>query len=48
MAQPGQSMGLGAEIQEFCETKGNDIPELSDADWMADFGLAVAVTALMK
>lgn len=27
---------LRAEIQEFCERKGNDIPELSDADWMAD------------
>ncbi|XP_068507798.1 general transcription factor II-I repeat domain-containing protein 2B-like [Syngnathus scovelli] len=39
---------LKTEIREFCETKGKDIPELSDEDWMADFALAVDVTALMN
>ncbi|XP_061127419.1 general transcription factor II-I repeat domain-containing protein 2B-like [Syngnathus typhle] len=39
---------LKAEIQEFCEKKGKDIPELSDEDWMADFAFAVDVTALMN
>ncbi|XP_075907338.1 general transcription factor II-I repeat domain-containing protein 2B-like [Nelusetta ayraudi] len=39
---------LKAEIREFCETKGKDIPELSDEDWMADFAFAVDVTALMN
>lgn len=39
---------LRAEIQEFCETKGRDITELSDADWMTDLAFAVDVTALMK
>ncbi|XP_060929426.1 general transcription factor II-I repeat domain-containing protein 2-like [Limanda limanda] len=39
---------LRAEIQEFCEKKGKDIPELSDADWMADLAFAVDVTALMN
>jgi len=27
-------------MQEFCEKKGKDIPELSDEDWMADFAFA--------
>ena len=39
---------LKAEIREFCEQKGKDIPELSDEDWMADFAFAVDVTALMN
>uniref|UniRef100_A0A8C5LJG6 SPIN-DOC-like zinc-finger domain-containing protein n=1 Tax=Leptobrachium leishanense TaxID=445787 RepID=A0A8C5LJG6_9ANUR len=39
---------LRAEIQEFCEKKEKVIPELSDADWMVDFGFAVDVTALMN
>ncbi|XP_063768169.1 general transcription factor II-I repeat domain-containing protein 2-like [Eleginops maclovinus] len=39
---------LKAEIREFCERKGKDIPELSDEDWMADFAFAVDVTALMN
>lgn len=39
---------LKAEIQEFCETKGKDIPELSDEDWMADFAFAVDVTPLIN
>lgn len=39
---------LKAEIREFCEKKGKDIPELSDGDWMADFAFAVDVTALMN
>lgn len=39
---------LKAEIREFCEKKGEDIPELSDADWMADLAFAVDVTALMN
>lgn len=39
---------LKAEIQEFCEKKGKDIPELSDEDWMADFAFAVDVTTLMN
>ncbi|KAK2828937.1 hypothetical protein Q5P01_019971 [Channa striata] len=39
---------LKAEIQEFCEKKGKDIPELSDEHWMADFAFAVDVTALMN
>ena len=39
---------LKAEIREFCEKKGKDIPELSDEDWMADFAFAVDVTALMN
>ncbi|XP_071398745.1 general transcription factor II-I repeat domain-containing protein 2A-like, partial [Centroberyx affinis] len=39
---------LKAEIREFCEKKGKDIPELSDEDWMADFAFAVIVTALMN
>ncbi|XP_068449722.1 general transcription factor II-I repeat domain-containing protein 2B-like [Clinocottus analis] len=39
---------LKAEIQEFCETKGKDIQELSDGDWMADLAFAVNVTALMN
>ncbi|XP_035242994.1 general transcription factor II-I repeat domain-containing protein 2B-like [Anguilla anguilla] len=38
---------LKAEIREFCEKKGRDIPELSDEKWMADFAFAVDVTALM-
>ncbi|KAJ8402293.1 hypothetical protein AAFF_G00371580 [Aldrovandia affinis] len=51
MAQPGQSAkrvwDLKAEIREFCEKKGKDIPELSDEKWMADLAFAVDVTALM-
>ncbi|XP_042337051.1 general transcription factor II-I repeat domain-containing protein 2B-like, partial [Plectropomus leopardus] len=39
---------LKAQIREFCETKGKDIPELSVEDWMADFAFAVDVTALMN
>ncbi|XP_074492937.1 general transcription factor II-I repeat domain-containing protein 2A-like [Sebastes fasciatus] len=39
---------LRAEIQEFCEKRGKDIPELSDADWMTDLAFAVDVTALMN
>ncbi|XP_071059413.1 general transcription factor II-I repeat domain-containing protein 2B-like [Pseudochaenichthys georgianus] len=39
---------MKAEIQEFCEKKGKDFPELSDEDWMADFAFAVDVTALMN
>ncbi|XP_028275741.1 general transcription factor II-I repeat domain-containing protein 2B-like [Parambassis ranga] len=39
---------LNAEIREFCEKKGKDIPELSDENWMADFAFAVDVTALMN
>ncbi|GCC26196.1 hypothetical protein chiPu_0004611 [Chiloscyllium punctatum] len=34
------------EIQDFCVKKGNGIPQLSDADWIADLGFAVGVTAL--
>ncbi|XP_073689371.1 general transcription factor II-I repeat domain-containing protein 2B-like [Garra rufa] len=39
---------LRAEIQEFCEKKCKDIPELSDAGWMADLAFSVDVTALMN
>uniref|UniRef100_UPI003AACC576 general transcription factor II-I repeat domain-containing protein 2B-like n=1 Tax=Centroberyx gerrardi TaxID=166262 RepID=UPI003AACC576 len=39
---------LKAEIREFCEKKGKDIPELSDEDRVADFAFAVDVTALMN
>ncbi|XP_024144372.1 general transcription factor II-I repeat domain-containing protein 2A-like [Oryzias melastigma] len=39
---------LKAEIQEFCEEKGKDIPELSDEDWVADVAFAVDVTALIN
>ena len=39
---------LKAQIQEFCEKKGKDIPELSDKVWLADFAFAVDVTALMN
>uniref|UniRef100_A0A8P4KHA8 General transcription factor II-I repeat domain-containing protein 2A n=1 Tax=Dicentrarchus labrax TaxID=13489 RepID=A0A8P4KHA8_DICLA len=39
---------LREEIREFCVKKGNYIPQLSDADWMADLGFAVDVTALMN
>ncbi|KAL7375030.1 hypothetical protein ABVT39_010920 [Epinephelus coioides] len=39
---------LREEIHEFCVKKGNDIPQLSDADWIADLGFAVDVTALMN
>jgi len=40
-------LDLRAQIQEFCEMKCRDTPELSDADWMADLAFAVDVTALM-
>lgn len=36
------------EIQEYCVSKGNEIPQLSDSDWIADLGSAVDVTALMN
>ncbi|KAJ4946944.1 hypothetical protein JOQ06_008987 [Pogonophryne albipinna] len=39
---------LREEIQDFCVNKGKDIPQLSDADWMADLGFAVDATALMS
>ncbi|XP_068603631.1 general transcription factor II-I repeat domain-containing protein 2B-like [Brachionichthys hirsutus] len=38
---------LRAEIQEFCKKKGKNVPEFSDADWMADLAFAVDVTALV-
>ncbi|GCC26592.1 hypothetical protein chiPu_0005010 [Chiloscyllium punctatum] len=39
---------LREEIQDFCVKKENGIPQLSDADWIADLGFAVDVTALMN
>ncbi|GCC23330.1 hypothetical protein chiPu_0001724 [Chiloscyllium punctatum] len=39
---------LREAIQDFCVKKGNGIPQLSDADWIADLGFAVDVTALMN
>ncbi|XP_074501494.1 general transcription factor II-I repeat domain-containing protein 2A-like [Sebastes fasciatus] len=39
---------LRKEIHEFCVKKGKDIPQLTDADWIADLGFAVDVTALMN
>lgn len=39
---------LKAEIGEFGEKKGKEIPELSDKDWRLDFAFAVDVTALMN
>lgn len=39
---------LKAEIEEFCEIKGKNIPELSDVDWIADLAFAVDVTTLMN
>ncbi|XP_026582021.1 general transcription factor II-I repeat domain-containing protein 2A-like, partial [Pseudonaja textilis] len=39
---------LREEIWQFCENKGNDIPQLSDADWLADLGFAVDVTSRMN
>ena len=36
------------EIQEYWVSKGNEIPQLSDSDWIADLGFAVDVTALMN
>ncbi|XP_072436522.1 general transcription factor II-I repeat domain-containing protein 2A-like [Chiloscyllium punctatum] len=39
---------LREEIQDFCVKKGNGIPQLSDADWIADLGFADDVTALMN
>ncbi|GCC36599.1 hypothetical protein chiPu_0015094 [Chiloscyllium punctatum] len=39
---------LREEIQDFCVKKGNGIPQLSDADWIADLGFAVDATALMN
>ncbi|XP_077091357.1 general transcription factor II-I repeat domain-containing protein 2B-like [Siphateles boraxobius] len=39
---------LRAEIQEFCEMKCRDTPELSDADFIADLAFGVDVTALMN
>lgn len=35
------------EIREFSETKGKNIPELSDMSWKADLAFTVDVTALM-
>ncbi|GCC19994.1 hypothetical protein chiPu_0018667 [Chiloscyllium punctatum] len=39
---------LREEIQDFCVKKGNGIPQLSDADWIADLSFAVDVTAIMN
>lgn len=39
---------LRAQIQEFYETKGKDIPEFSDTHWRADLAFAVDVTTLMN
>ena len=39
---------LREELQEFRVKKGNDVPQLSDTDWLADLGFAVDVTALMN
>lgn len=39
---------LTEEIREFCVKKGNGILQLSDADWLADLGFAVDVTAQMN
>ncbi|GCC25594.1 hypothetical protein chiPu_0004005 [Chiloscyllium punctatum] len=39
---------LREEIQDFCVKKGNGIPQLSDADWIAGLGFAVDVNALMN
>ncbi|XP_075067564.1 general transcription factor II-I repeat domain-containing protein 2A-like [Mixophyes fleayi] len=39
---------LREEIWQFCENKGNDIPQLSDADWLADLSFAVDVTSQMN
>ncbi|KAM4043630.1 general transcription factor II-I repeat domain-containing protein 2B-like [Anomaloglossus baeobatrachus] len=39
---------LRAQIEEFCKTKGKDIPEFSDSHWMADLAFAVDVTTLMN
>lgn len=38
---------LRAEIQEFCEKKGKDIPELSDGDQIVDLAFAVDVSVLI-
>lgn len=35
---------LNAEIEEFCEIKGKNIPELSDVDGNADLAFAVDST----
>ncbi|XP_039623539.1 general transcription factor II-I repeat domain-containing protein 2A-like [Polypterus senegalus] len=39
---------LRAEIQDFCEKKDKEIPELSDTHWIADLAFAIDVTALMN
>ncbi|XP_068189785.1 general transcription factor II-I repeat domain-containing protein 2-like [Antennarius striatus] len=39
---------LKVKIKEFCKKKGENIPELSDEDWMADLAFAVDITALMN
>ena len=39
---------LRAEIWEFCDMKGKDIPEPSDVNWVADLAFAIDVTALMN
>ncbi|XP_072416387.1 general transcription factor II-I repeat domain-containing protein 2A-like [Chiloscyllium punctatum] len=39
---------LREEIQDFCVKKGNGIPQLSDADLIADLAFAVDVIALMN
>ncbi|GCC42994.1 hypothetical protein chiPu_0027270, partial [Chiloscyllium punctatum] len=39
---------LREEIQDICVKKGNGIPQLSNADWIADLGFAVDVTAFMN
>ena len=39
---------LRDQMQDICVKKGNDVPELSDKYWVADFGFSVDVTALMN
>lgn len=36
------------DLKEECERKGLAIPQLSEADWLADLGFAVDVTAQMN
>ncbi|KAK0152344.1 General transcription factor II-I repeat domain-containing protein 2B [Merluccius polli] len=36
------------EIKDFCQKNGKDIPELTNADWLADLAFAVDVNALMN
>lgn len=39
---------LKPEIQEFCQMKGKNIPELTSTEWLADLAFALDVTALMN